>query len=128
MSGAIDKMDAEATAELLRALAHAVRLDLLRALAGGERSVSDIEAATGVTQPGLSQQLAVLRKADLVLTRREAKQVIYRINEARFAELSALLGAFADTIPAPHDRDVGKRLAKGGGAAMFAQVRTGKKD
>jgi DNA-binding transcriptional ArsR family regulator len=112
----------EAGAELLHALAHAVRLELLRALVDGERSVGEIEAATGVAQPGLSQQLAVLRKAELVLTRREAKQVFYRINRARFAELSALLDSFAGTVAVPREQAITARMASGGGAAMFARV------
>lgn len=115
-------VDIEMHAELLRAIAHAVRLDLLRTLTGGERSVSDLEAATGVVQPGLSQQLGILRKADLVLTRREAKQVFYRINHTRFAELSALLDAFADTIAVPRRDALSDRMTSGGGAAMFAKM------
>lgn len=115
-------LDIEAHAELLRAIAHAVRLDLLRTLTSGERSVSDLETATGIVQPGLSQQLGILRKADLVLTRREAKQVFYRINHARFAELSALLDAFADRVTVPRGEAIVDRMASGGGAAVFARV------
>ncbi|OYY77186.1 MAG: hypothetical protein B7Y43_11980 [Sphingomonas sp. 28-62-20] len=118
----LSALDIEAPAELLRAIAHAVRLDLLRTLTSGERSVSDLEAATGIVQPGLSQQLGILRKADLVLTRREAKQVFYRINHARFAELSTLLDAFADTVAVPRHAALADRMASGGGAAMFARV------
>lgn len=122
MSGAVVKMDAEANAELLRALAHAVRLELLRALIDGERNVSDIEVVTGVAQPGLSQQLAVLRKADLVGTRRENKQVFYRLNQERFAELSALFDSFAGTVAVPREQAAAASLASGGGAAMFARI------
>ncbi|OYY90999.1 MAG: hypothetical protein B7Y45_04700 [Sphingomonas sp. 28-66-16] len=118
----LSALDIEAHAELLRAIAHAVRLDLLRTLSDGERSVGDLESATGIVQPGLSQQLGILRKADLVLTRREAKQVFYRINHARFAELSRLLDAFADTVAVPRSEAVAARLASGGGAAMFARM------
>lgn len=122
MNAKIAAMDIEASVELLHALAHGVRLDLLRALLDGERSVSDIETHTGVAQPGLSQQLAVLRRAELVETRREAKQVFYRINQARFAELSALFDAFAGTVAIPREQAIAARLASGGGAAMFARI------
>src|SRR3546814_18881991 len=57
--------DLGAAAELLRALAHELRLELLRALTDGERSVGEIEKITGLTQPGLSQQLGILRKAEI---------------------------------------------------------------
>ena len=66
----IELPDTEQAAELLRALAHPVRLTILGSLRGCERAVGEIEAITGIGQPGLSQQLAVLRKANLVLTRR----------------------------------------------------------
>ena len=117
-----DTPDLEAAAELLRALAHPVRLSLLHALVDGERSVGDIEQATGVGQPGLSQQLGVLRKADLVHTRRDAKLVIYRINRDRIAEVSALLDAFAGTVAVPRENAIAARMQAGGGAAMFARV------
>ncbi len=118
----LSALEIEAHAELLRAIAHAVRLDLLRTLSVGERSVGDLETATGIVQPGLSQQLGILRKADLVLTRREAKQVFYRINHARFAELSKMLDAFADTVAVPRGEGAAERMVSGGGAAMFARM------
>lgn len=118
----IDALDVDTAAELLRALAHGTRLTLLRALVEGERSVGEIEAQTGTVQPGLSQQLAILRKADLVETRREAKQVFYRINQARLAEVSALLDAFAGTVAIKRDDPIATRMRAGGGAAMFARV------
>lgn len=114
-------IDPAAVAELLRALAHPVRLELLRALVEGERSVGDIEAATGVGQPGLSQQLAILRKAGLVETRREAKQIFYRINRSRIAELHGLFDILAGPAASP-EAGVGAPLRSGGGAAMFARV------
>lgn len=112
--------DIEATAELLRALGHATRLELIRALQGEERSVSDIEAATGVGQPALSQQLAVLRKADLVTTRRAAKQVFYRLNTARFAMLTTLLSQIGNA-PAPSDPS-SDDIPATSGAAVFARI------
>lgn len=116
--------DFEAEAEVLRAIAHATRLALLHALIGGERSVGEIEAATGVGQPALSQQLAVLRKADLVETRRDAKQVFYRISVARIASVRALIDALA---PLPGEVAGMARPVTPGGvygrtAATFARV------
>jgi DNA-binding transcriptional ArsR family regulator len=116
-------LDLEEGAELLRALGHGVRLGLLKALIEGERSVGEIEAATGVGQPGLSQQLAILRKAELVTTRREAKLVYYSINRARLADLCALMEVFRG--PVAHlaaDTDRAESLRGAGGAAVFARV------
>ena len=112
----------EANVTLLHALAHGVRLQLLRALVEEERSVSDIEALTGIGQPGLSQQLAVLRKAELVSTRREAKQIFYSLNRARFADLAGLLESFAGRAAETSDQAVAARMAGGGGAAVFARI------
>lgn len=122
MSVEIADVDTQAAADLLKALAHATRLELLRALIDGERAVGDIERATGIAQPGLSQQLGILRKADLVATRREAKQVFYRLNHARIAEVSALLDAFAGTVAVTREEAAIPRLRHGGGAAMFARI------
>ncbi|WP_109806228.1 ArsR/SmtB family transcription factor [Sphingosinithalassobacter portus] len=115
-----DPLDIETAAELLRTLGHVTRLELIRALQGEERSVSDIEAATGVGQPALSQQLAVLRKADLVLTRRAAKQVFYRLNRDRFAMLTSMLNVLGNAAP-PSDAQSGDIPATSG-AAVFARV------
>jgi DNA-binding transcriptional ArsR family regulator len=115
--------DLEEGAELLRALGHGVRLTLLKSLIEGERSVGDIETATGVGQPGLSQQLAILRKAELVNTRREAKLVFYSINRDRLADLCALMEVFRG--PSPQSSAETARtesLRSGGGAAVFARV------
>ncbi|EQB11617.1 hypothetical protein L288_03210 [Sphingobium quisquiliarum P25] len=122
MMADIATLDLDAAAELLRALAHPVRLSLLRTLIDGERSVGEIEQLANVVQPGLSQQLGVLRKADLVHTRREAKLVFYRINQARIAEVSALLDAYAGTVAISRADAVAARLQAGGGAAMFARI------
>jgi DNA-binding transcriptional ArsR family regulator len=83
-------------AELFRVLGHETRLGLVGNLHDrGESSVGQLEAFSGVGQPALSQQLAVLRKAELVLTRREAKQVYYRINPSKILLLKDFLAALA---------------------------------
>ena len=65
---------------LLKTLSNADRLMLLCQLAQGERCVSELEALLGIVQPTLSQQLSVLRDEQLVRTRREGKNIYYRIN------------------------------------------------
>tara|TARA_R110000824_G_scaffold11746_15_gene51590 strand:- start:21962 stop:22360 length:399 start_codon:yes stop_codon:yes gene_type:complete len=68
---------ADSATEKLKIYAQPQRLMILSYLLRGESSVSDIERATGIAQPALSQQLAVLRQADVVKTRREGKQICY---------------------------------------------------
>jgi ArsR family transcriptional regulator len=72
----------EATS-MLRALANEDRLLLLCQLSQGEKSVGELEALVGVTQPTLSQQLGVLRNEGLVSTRREGKRIYYSVNDPK---------------------------------------------
>lgn len=65
--------------QLLKVLANPDRLLLLCQLAEGERSVGQLQETLGIVQPSLSQQLAVLRREGLVTTRRDGKQIHYRI-------------------------------------------------
>jgi DNA-binding transcriptional ArsR family regulator len=110
------------TAELLRVLGHGLRLRLLAALVEGERAVGDLEITTGTGQPTLSQQLSLLRKAGLVQTRREAKQVFYRLDRNRIGEVSALINQLAGTTAVARDEDARQRLQRGGSVAMFARI------
>ncbi|EIZ79879.1 transcriptional regulator, ArsR family [Novosphingobium sp. Rr 2-17] len=125
---------ANVAVEKLRVFAQPQRLMILSYLLGGERQVADIEAATGVTQPALSQQLAELRRADLVKTRREAKQVHYRLADDASAlcvrTLEAMFGA--DDAPSaptePPRRPMQPREPAAAtrppnvGAAVFARI------
>lgn len=74
------KSAGEATA-LLRSLAHEDRLLLLCQLSQGEMCVSDLETTLGIYQPSLSQQLGVLRRQGLVSTRRDGKNIYYRVTD-----------------------------------------------
>ncbi len=116
------KHDLEASADALKALAHPVRLAILNTLVDAERSVGEIETVAGIGQPALSQQLAVLRNAGLVVTRREAKLVFYRINRSQFVGISALLDGM--TGRGDDETDATGRTAhhRSRGAAAFAQV------
>lgn len=73
------RANADAAQQLLKTLANGDRLMLLCQLSQGEYSVGELEQLLGITQPTLSQQLAVLRRAGCVETRREGKHVYYRI-------------------------------------------------
>ena len=68
------------SAALLKVLANPDRLVLLCFLTQAEYCVSELLDMSGIVQPTLSQQLAVLREEQLVSTRRDGKQIFYRIN------------------------------------------------
>ena len=57
-------------AAFFKALAHPVRIGILEILIRGETSVQDLQAALGVDQPVVSQQLAVLRANNIVAARK----------------------------------------------------------
>lgn len=78
---------AEAAAELLKAMANPQRLRVLCLLAEGERSVGEINAAVALSQSALSQHLAVLREQGLVQTRREAQTIRYSLVDGPVAKL-----------------------------------------
>ncbi len=82
---------AEAAAGLLKALSHEGRLMILCHLAGGEKSVTELEALLGQRQAAVSQQLARLRLEGLVSTRREGKAIFYAIADMRVLQLLRLL-------------------------------------
>ncbi|MEZ5715960.1 MAG: metalloregulator ArsR/SmtB family transcription factor [Paracoccaceae bacterium] len=66
--------------QLLRVLSNEKRLMILCNLLEGERSVQQLQEATGLGQSTVSQQLAVLRGERIVTFRREAQSVFYRID------------------------------------------------
>ncbi|MFG0413463.1 metalloregulator ArsR/SmtB family transcription factor [Pseudomonas sp. zjy_8] len=91
------RANADAAGQLLKALANPDRLLLLCQLSQGERHVSELEALLGIQQPTLSQQLAVLRREGLVATRRDGKQIFYRISSpAALAVIETLYRLFCE--------------------------------
>ena len=78
-------------AEFLKKFAHPSRLMIVCALVDGERSVRDLEDTLGIRQPGLSQQIAELRDAGLIVGRKESKHMFYRLADGRVTEFIGLM-------------------------------------
>lgn len=76
---------------LLKAMANDRRLIILCYLHKGELSVTDLIEQIGLSQSALSQHLAVLRRANLVKTRKVAQTVYYSLDSEVVAEVLALL-------------------------------------
>lgn len=88
--------------KLLKSLANTDRLLLMCQLSQGEMNVGELERELGIEQPTLSQQLAVLRREALVATRREGKQVYYRIaNDKAMAVIEILYAQFCADVDGP---------------------------
>ena len=66
-------------AKRFKALGEPARLALLAELQHGERSVSELVAATGRGQPNVSQHLKELVHAGLIAARRDGNHIYYRI-------------------------------------------------
>ncbi|MBE9605498.1 helix-turn-helix transcriptional regulator [Acetobacteraceae bacterium H6797] len=88
---ALEEKAAEA-ARMLRLLANERRLLMLCHLAGeGEMMVGALAEAVGLSQPALSQHLALLREEGLVATRKESQAVFYRLADPKAARLLQVL-------------------------------------
>jgi ArsR family transcriptional regulator len=74
-------------AEFFKALAHPLRIRILETLRGGERSVQELQAALGVDQSTVSQQLAVLRRHSIAVARKEGTTVRYAVRDRRVGDL-----------------------------------------
>lgn len=82
---------ARRAAPLLKAMSNPSRLVILCQLAEGERSVGELEEAVGLSQSGISQHLAVLRRQRMVATRRERQTVFYSLASPDVVALMATL-------------------------------------
>ncbi|CAM5458046.1 metalloregulator ArsR/SmtB family transcription factor [Alcaligenes nematophilus] len=80
---------------LLGSLANPDRLMILCTLVQGECNVGELAQRSGISQPTLSQQLTVLRREELIASRKEGKYVYYRLeNPAVLAVMQTLYGIF----------------------------------
>jgi DNA-binding transcriptional ArsR family regulator len=65
--------------QAFQALADPTRRSIFESLARGETAVRDLTARFDISQPAVSQHLAVLKEAGLVAGRREGRRVFYRV-------------------------------------------------
>ncbi|MER5740333.1 metalloregulator ArsR/SmtB family transcription factor [Streptomyces sp. NPDC002262] len=85
-------------AEFFKTLGHPVRIRVLELLSRREHAVSEMLAEVAVEPAHLSQQLAVLRRANLVVARREGSAVHYALTDPRVAELLAVARAILSGV------------------------------
>lgn len=79
--------------DIFKTLGHEGRLALLCHLAGGEKSVTELEGMLDARQSAVSQQLARLRMEGMVQARREGQTIYYSIKDRRITELLSAFGA-----------------------------------
>lgn len=78
-------------AQIAKAMASPNRLELLEALAQGERSVERLAEAAGMSIANTSHHLQVLREGGLVRARKEGVQVIYRLSDDEIPQMLGCL-------------------------------------
>lgn len=83
----MDKKVAEHVAEVLKAVAHPVRLQIVELLEANEMCVGDIVAAVGGKQAITSQQLNMMRDKGVLNCRRNGTKVYYRIENQNIVRL-----------------------------------------
>lgn len=78
-------------ADLLKAVAHPKRLEIINLLRDQELSVSEIQGMLDLPQANLSQHLQVLRDHEVLVTRRAGKQIYYKLTHKNFIKACDLV-------------------------------------
>ena len=76
----------EKNAELYKVMANAKRLEILNSITDREATVNELSKMLGTRKSNTSQHLAYLRYLGLVKTRRQGKNVFYKITDPRIVE------------------------------------------
>ena len=75
----------------MQAMSHPLRLKILCLVGSHELMVQEIVEAVGTSQSNISQHLTLLRERGLLVSRKEANKVYYRIEDARILRMIALM-------------------------------------
>jgi len=92
--------DFEGLAEVFKALAHPVRLQILIKTIDAELCVQDLQDDLDRSQPNISQHLTVLRERGLVVAERKGKRVCYRPADDRIAQVIRLAAGTLERLEA----------------------------
>lgn len=91
-------------ATVAKAVAHEHRLELLEAMAQGERTVETLASRAGISVANASQHLQQMRRAGLIEARRDGKFVYYQLSDSSVLDLIAALTRIGER----HVAEVGK--------------------
>ena len=89
-------------ADFFKTLAHPARIRVLELLRDGERSVGELIPEVGLEASHLSQQLGILRRANILKARKDGSTVLYSVTDNRIFELlevakAILTGSLAES-------------------------------
>lgn len=79
----------QAKAEFFRTLGHPARIRILELLAERDHAVHELLERIAIEPSNLSQQLAVLRRTSMVVSRRQGGEVVYSISVPEVHDLLA---------------------------------------
>lgn len=83
----LDEHIAAHVAELFRAFGDATRVRILSAILDQELNVSSLAERVGVSESAVSHHMRGLRQMHLVISRREGKEVFYRVEDPHIIAL-----------------------------------------
>ncbi len=95
---------AATTSDVFNAIAEPRRREILVLLRAGERPVTEVAEELGLTQPGASKHLRVLRETGLVRDRRAGKQRLYGLDARGLRRVHEWTGGFAQFWQESFDR------------------------
>lgn len=90
----MEKLTIETGSKILKAMGNINRLQILFVLWKSEKNVGELEKVVGLSQSALSQHLAVLRRAHVVKTRRQAQTIYYSIKSVIAVNILSLLDKY----------------------------------
>lgn len=114
MKARTDALLYEMQADIAKVLANPTRLRILNRIGAGEVSYGALLRELGVSKTNLSQHLAILRKAGVLVVRREGVHVHFRLT---FPEIKDLCSAMRDILA--------KHLAENGRQGKILMRRVG---
>ena len=86
----------EATARVLRVLAHPHRLKIIELIAGRELTVGEVARRVGLAPNACSQHLTIMRAHGVVNRRRDGKTIFYRVENPHALNVLSCIRKHAD--------------------------------
>lgn len=83
--------DINRASRALKAMSHPLRLKILCTLGDKELSVQEIVEIVGTSQSNISQHLAILRDKGIIVSRKDANRVYYRVGDTRTLRLIEMM-------------------------------------
>ena len=87
----VSQDDIDRASRSIKAMSHPLRLKILFILGDSEFSVQDIVDTVGTSQSNISQHLGILKDKGVLVTRKEANKVFYRVSDERTLKLLEMM-------------------------------------